>query len=275
MSTRRLVLLQLAATTVAAPLFIQPAFAQLAEPNATGVRMGHVHLYVRDVAAQQRFFTAMLGGVAVHNEKLDMVQFPGVFIILRQAEPTGVPEGSIVNHFGFVWKDLPAWMAKWKAAGVKIEQADNPNQGYVVAPDGIRVEFFGDPAIENAVEMNHIHLYPQDVTAMQAWYAKIFGGVAGKRARVSRPGWIDCVDLPGVNLSFSPSDTKLLPTTGRSLEHIGFEVKNLPAFLKKIEAQGAKIDEAMRSSQNSSKLRVAFISDPWGTKIELTEGLVP
>jgi len=237
--------------------------------------MGHIHLYVGDIAAQQRFWTTMMGGTAVRNEKLEMIQFPGVFIILRQAEPTGPPEGSIVNHFGLVWKDLPAAMAKWKANGLKIDQATNPNQGYVWAPDGIRVEFFGDPALASPVEMNHVHLYPVDIPGMQAWYAKVFGGVAGKRARVSTPGWIDCVDVPGVNLSMSLGETKLAPTAGRSLDHIGFEVRNLPEFLKRLEAQGIKPDEALRPSQNSSKLRVAFISDPWGTKIELTEGLAP
>jgi len=125
------------------------------------------------------------------------------------------------------------------------------------------------------VAMNHIHLYPQDIPAMQAWYAKVLGGVPGKRARVSTPGWIDCVDVPGVNVSFSLGATKLLPTAGRSLEHIGFEVKNLPEFLERLEAIGIKPDVPIRPSNFSPKLRVAFISDPWGTKMEITEGLAP
>ena len=268
---------------------VLPALAQLAAPNEAGVTMGHVHLYVRDVAAKQRFFTGMLGGVAVANQKLDMVRFPGAYIILRQAEPIGMPQGSIVNHFGFVWKDLPTWLAKWRAAGLKIEQGENPNQGYVSLPgdpEGIRVEFFGDPALSVPVQMNHIHFWPREaeIPVIQAWYAKTFGGIAGKRQRVSRPGLTDAVDLPGVNLSYSPlesydaKDSKApaqAPTAGRALEHIGFEVKDLPAFLKRIEAQGVKIIEPMRASQFSTKLRVAFITDPWGTKIELSEGLEP
>ena len=243
--------------------------------------MGHVHLYVHDVAAQQRFFTEMLGGTVVKNEKLEMVALPGVYVILRQAEPAGPPEGSIVNHFGLVWKDLQPWLARWRAAGLKIEQGENPNQGYVSLPgaasDGIRVEFFGDPALKSPVEMNHIHFWPKqaEIPAIQAWYAKTFGGIAGKRQRVSRPGLTDCVDLPGVNLSYSPNEGNMVPTAGRSLEHIGFEVRNLPEFLKRVQAMGVKIVEPMRVSQFSSKLRVAFITDPWGTKIELTEGLAP
>lgn len=250
------------------------AWGQLAPPNNTGVTMGHIHLAVKDVPAQERFWTEMMGGSAVKNGPLSMIEFPGVFIVLRQAEPTAPPAGSIVDHFGFVWRDLPAALAKWKANKVEIEQATNPNQGYVHAPDGIRVEFFGDPSLSVPVQMNHIHFYPTDIPAMQAWYAKIFGGVPGKRPRVATPGWIDCDDLPGVNLSFSQKDIALAPTKGRSLDHIGFEVKDLQEFAKKLEAQGIKFDAPVRQLPNS-KTKVVFLTDPWGTYIELTEGLAP
>lgn len=166
-----------------------------------------------------------------------------------------------MNHFGFVWKDLPAAIAKWKGDGVEIEQAGNPNQGYVHGPDGVRVEFFGDATLSVPFQMNHIHFYPVDIPAMQAWYAKTFGGVAGKRPRVATPGWTDCVDLPGVNLSFSQRKTALAPTKGRSLDHIGFEVKDLDAFTKKLETQGIKLDEAIRLVPNS-KAKVAYLTHP-------------
>jgi len=94
-------------------------FGQLPPKNATGVSTGHIHLYVNDVAAQQSFW-ATLGGIPVANGRLEMIQFPGVFILVRKAETSGGPEGSIVNHFGMAWKDLPAAQAKWKAAGLKI-----------------------------------------------------------------------------------------------------------------------------------------------------------
>jgi catechol 2,3-dioxygenase-like lactoylglutathione lyase family enzyme len=194
--------------------------------------------------------------------------------MLRQADPTGPPAGSIVDHFGFAWKDMPTTLAKWKADGVEIEQTGNPNQGYVHGPDGIRVEFFGDPSLSTPVAMNHIHFYPVDIPAMQAWYAKMFGGVPGKRARQSTPGWIDCDDIPGTNLSFSQGKAGLVPTKGRSLDHIGFDVKDLEAFTKKLEAAGIKLDEGPRLAPNGTT-KVAYITDPWGTRIELTEKLAP
>src|SRR5580704_15742549 len=135
--------MKLRAVVLAVLLFALPALAQLASPNAQGVTMGHVHLYVKDVAAQTHFWVDIMGGKAVHNEKLSMIAFPGVFIILTQMDPGGPPAGSIVDHFGFVVRDMPGSVAKWKANNLKVEQA-NPNQGYVTAPDDIRLEVFGD-----------------------------------------------------------------------------------------------------------------------------------
>jgi len=51
-------------------------------------------------------------------------------------------------------------------------------------------------------------------------------------------------------------------------------VKNLDAFAKKLEAEGIKLDAPIRQIPNS-KTKVGFLTDPWGTYIELTEGLAP
>ena len=110
---------------------------------------------------------------------------------------------------------------------------------------------------------------------MQAWYAKVLGGVPGKCARTEAPDGVDCVEVPGVSLAMSKSDTKLDPTAGRSLDHIGFEVRNLPEFLKRMEAEGVTITQQLTPSNFVSTMRVAFIADPWGTKMEITEGIAP
>jgi catechol 2,3-dioxygenase-like lactoylglutathione lyase family enzyme len=171
-----------------------------------------------------------------------------------------------------VWKDLPAAKAKWQAAGYKIEE-DKPTHGYILGPDGIRLEFFGDPSLQVPMKIHHIHLYPQDVQAMQAWYAKVLGGVPGK-CTAGIDG-TDCVDVPGVSLAVTKGETKLEPTAGRSLDHIGFEVKNLPEFLKRMEAEGVTITQGLTPSNFVTGMRVAFIADPWGTKMEITEGIAP
>ena len=71
---------------------------------------------------------------------------------------------------------------------------------------------------------------------MQSWYVKMFGAKAGKR------GQFDAADIPGANLTFTKSDTATVPTKGRMLDHIGFEIVGLEAFCKKAEANGLKFD---------------------------------
>ena len=56
------------------------------------------------------------------------------------------------------------------------------------------------------------------------------------------------------------------------IDHIGFEVDNLEAFCKKLEEQGVEFDIPFRTIE-SIGLSVAYLTDPWGTYIELTEGL--
>jgi catechol 2,3-dioxygenase-like lactoylglutathione lyase family enzyme len=258
-------------------LFSIPAFAQLAEPaNDLGVRLGHVHLTVKDIAAQRRFWTEM-GGTFVQNGPLNLIQFPGVFIMLREGNPTAPPAGSIVDHFGFVLKDINAARAKWKAANITYTVgATNPNQGYVEAPDGIRVEVFGDPSLPGPIGMDHIHLQlpASDIPAIQAWYEKVLGGLTGKRKTVARAGVTECSYFHRFNISFSPSEMKREPTKGRSLDHLGFEVKNLDEFAKRLDTLGMKLDIPLQQVPNS-KTKIAFLTDPWGTYIELTENLAP
>ena len=246
-----------------------PAAAQLAAANSVGVAMGHLHLYTADPAAQQAFFVA-LGGKAVNNEKLQMVQFPGVFIVLRKADTSkGGTVGSTVNHFGFFVKSVPDTVAKMKGLGYHVDQTSNLAQAYVTAPEDIRVELYEDAAMAGPVRMHHVHLFVPDPKEAQAWYDKNFGATAGKRVQ------FDTSTIPGAELTMSKADVAQASTKGRVLDHIGFEVKDIHAAVKRLEAAGIKFDGPIRTSPNASKLQIAFLTDPWGTYIELSQGLTP
>ena len=259
--------------------------AQLMPFNAAGVTLGHIHLIVKDVEAQAHFFVDMLGATRVMNDQLPEIQIPGVYILLTQGDSTGTNETAVVDHFGLIIRDLPTHIAKWKAAGLKVTQAAaarDHNQAYVTGPDGIHVEIFGDPSLPTAVQMDHIHYYlaTENVPELQAWYAKMFGLKPSTRESVSRPGHFMATDLLSNNMNLSIADSaansgKRGPTKGHLIDHIGFEVKDLDAFCKRLQAQGVELDGPIRRSTRSEHLRVAFLTDPWGTRIELTEGLPP
>jgi hypothetical protein len=104
---------------------------------------------------------------------------------------------------------------------------------------------------------------------MRQWYAKTFGA---KLRNVAPGAAFVTADLPGVALNFSPSPDPVVGTQGRSVDHVGFEVKNLQAFTKKLEAEGIRFDRPYAKSTNLD-VHIAFFKDPWGTYIELTDGL--
>ena len=241
--------------------------AQLAAPGESGIVMGHLHLAVNDLDAHRKFWGA-LGGTPVQNGALALIQLPGTFVMLRQAVPTAGTVGSTINHVGFLVKDIQAWIPKWQAAGLKMDPQARPTQVYLIGPDEVRVEILEDKTIDVPLKMHHLHFYTASPLEAQAWYAKTFGASPGKR------GQFDAADLPGVNLTFAKADTPTVGTKGRSLDHIGFDMKNLEAFCKKLEAGGIKLDRPFTRLPNSTTA-IAFLTDPWGTYIELTENLAP
>src|SRR5438045_3727099 len=226
------------------------AAAQLAAPNATGAAIGHVHINASDVDAQVRFWTAA-GGKIVQREKLTMVQFPGIYVLVRKQDSSGGTAGSTVNHFGFSVRDFDGSVARWKAAGLTWEpgRSSPDGQGFLVAPDNVRVEIFENRAQSAPIQMNHIHLNVTDVMQAQQWYVQHFGGVAGKRGR-----W-DVANVPGTEITLGKVDKLQAPSDGRAVDHIGFEVKNIDAFVAKLRAAGLKTDADIRNSANAAGLR--------------------
>ena len=245
-----------------------PAFGQLAAPNASGAAAGHIHINASDVDAQSRFWTSV-GGKIVQREKITMVQFPGIYVLLRKQDSAGGSVGSTINHFGFFVKDFEASVAKWKAAGLRWEPAKNPQvgQGFLTGPDSVRIEIYENTSIPTPMQMHHIHLFVPDPVQAQTWYVRNFGGVPGKRAQ------FETANMPGTEITFAKADQPQAPTKGRSVDHMGFEVKNIDAFVAKLQAAGIKTDAPVRNSANASGLRIVYLTDPWGTEIELTEGL--
>src|SRR6201982_1405379 len=242
------------------------AAAQPAPFNESGVTMGHWHIASKNVDANKKLFLAM-GAKMFDVGGNPLMMFPGVYINLNlgQEKGEGGTVGSVVNHVGFIVNNVQEQVAKWKAAAVPVLPGTNnrPDQAFVVTPDGVRIEILEDKTQTVPVKNEHIHmsLPAAEIPKAQAWYAKTFGGKANTRNNAP------VVDLPGVQIRFAMADAKQVPTKGRVLDHIGFDVKDHPAFVKKLQAEGIKLDEPVRTTATGNTL--TYITDPWGTRIEI------
>jgi catechol 2,3-dioxygenase-like lactoylglutathione lyase family enzyme len=247
--------------------------AQLAPPNEAGVAMGHVHLNVRDVEAQRKFWMELFGASPLKKEGLAGVKIPGMLILFRRQEPTGGSEGTVMDHFGLKVPNLAESLARVRAAGFTVQREFTGTEGfpnaYIMGPDEVKIELQQDAALTRPAIGYHLHFVTAvgaEVPLMQ-WYAKTFGAVIKKR------GNHEAADVPGMNLTFGTSKIPpTLGTEGRSIDHIGFEVKNLEAFCKKLEKDGVKFKVAYRKLPRQG-LAAAFLTDPSGVYVELTEDL--
>lgn len=256
-----------------------PALAQLLAAREAPFAAGRHHLNVSDLDAHKRFWGELLGGQLAKFGATDVVKLPNMLLFLREQAPTGESDGSAVNHIGFRVRDLKGLVSELQAAGIEmvttqvVSGADgdvhfNPaTQVYMAfarGPDGMRVELIEDESTDG-IDSHHIHIFAADDGAARDWYVRHFGGRPGTRGPFKK------ADVPGIELTFAQADG-VAPTKGRVLDHIGFEVDGLEALCRRLEANGVTFDVPFRKIDRTG-LSVAFLTDPWGTYIGLTEGL--
>ena len=242
------------------------AYAQVLPVSDGPVRMGHLHIYSANPDLQKRFWQDGLGAQYARADVFDIYKVPGVLVVVQKGNDSrSGTDGSSVNHIAVKVSDLKSAVSKCQAAGASIV-TQNAQQAMLMAPDQVKVELTGDASQATPVANHHIHFYGYDPNEMRNWYVDFFGAKPGMRGRFK------AADLPGVNLTFTQVDSKMVGTRGRSLDHIGFEVHELEAFTKQLQEWGVPFAVTYRKVP-SLGIAIAFVSDPWGTSIELTEGL--
>jgi catechol 2,3-dioxygenase-like lactoylglutathione lyase family enzyme len=247
---------------------------------------GHHHLNVTSIEAHARFFVDTLGGTRVASTASPdaIVRFPNALIFLRERVPAGGTKGTTVNHFAFGVQNIRQMVDRTKAAGwpivtrgetapaqeVKDDLAYMVDQqtdvAFIMAPDDTKIEFIEIRQQASPIAVHHIHFLTPQVAEMKAWYVEVFGATPGKR------GNFEAADMPGINLTYSPSPVPVVGTRGRALDHIGFEIKNLEGFCARLEGSGLRLERPYEMDTDLN-VATAFLTDPWGTYIGLTEGL--
>jgi catechol 2,3-dioxygenase-like lactoylglutathione lyase family enzyme len=265
------------------------ASAQLLAAKDGPIVYGHHHVNASSIEEHKKFWSDTLGGtvVKVGTNNLEIVRMPNVLIFMRSQKPTGGTKGSVHDHIGLSVPNLRQTVDKARANGYRMITATDALPGltvkddiavvtggpvsgiaYVLGPDDVKVEILEIKAQAEPVKLHHIHFFGPQQAEMHAWYMRVFGATAAPPAN---PNFITA-NLPGVGLNFSQTSTPVAGTQGRALDHIGFEVKSLEAFTKTLEAQGIKLAVTYRQVP-ALNIAIAFITDPWGTYIELSEGL--
>jgi hypothetical protein len=279
--------------------------AQLAAPNGKGVTMGQWHAIVRDVDASRKFWM-LFGATPITIDGTAVMKLPGILIFLTQGIPAGSTMGTSLNHVGLRVSNGKELKDRLKAAGVKADPTDpvtgrpgfwKPGLrgwGNVYSDDGLKIEIL-DNVVEGEagltariagiadpkqkkdlppVASDHNHMYLPNkaaIAAAQGWYSRMFGAQP-----FSDTG--DGALLPGARLRMDAAELRAdspgtpVPTRGRAIDHIGFEITHLQDFCNALAAAGVKFDQPYSKKRHKS-FAGAEITDPWGTSIELTEGL--
>ena len=267
------------------------ASAQLLN-SAAPVRVGHYHLNVSSVEEHRKFWVDTLGGTPLTFAGIDAVRFGDVLVLLRPQRPTGPTRGTTFDHIGFAVPDVPEFTKQVVARGYALTvgretaeaaAAPEPATGgsavygrfsYLVGPDGVKVELVtaGGPGAP-AIAHHHVHYVNPQYVEMQQWYMKALDATL-------RPGQTDFfigADLPGIGymLNFFRWELKesLAGTAGRAVDHVGYDVRDLEAFCRKLEARGITLAQPYRRDPAMNNIGTAMLVDPWGTVVELTEGL--
>ena len=244
--------------------------AQLAAPGASGVVMGHLHLATKDIEASRRFWAAM-GGVPVQNGQLQLIQLPGTFVMLRPSQqPSGGTEGSTVERVA-----LRVKASDMAQLTERLEQALGSKFPFpmVTSPEGVTIELRSSSTQNEPIRLERLDFKTVAPGETRDWYVKIFGATPSALPTQGTPQTY-IAELPGLLMYFRKADAAPAGTRGRGLDHIGFEVKNLEEFCRTLEAAGQKFDRPYGRLPNSTTA-IAFLTDAWGTYIELTENLAP
>jgi catechol 2,3-dioxygenase-like lactoylglutathione lyase family enzyme len=259
---------------------VPPMMAQLPAPNKAGVSAGHDVLRAKDVGAANQFWQTLGGTPVQFAGRLNLIQFPGVLLLeigqgqgRGKADPNPAPpaelggsEGSSLDFIGFSVKDLKGSLAKWAAAGITPLPGGSAKQVYLLSPDKIKVRVTEERSLDVPIAADTIKMVVPNVAEAVAWYAKYFGAEMVKRGKET------VANIPGSSIVFEQAKGPVAPTKGRAFDRIGLEVVGLEAFAKKLEDAGIKFDSPYRKAA-AMNAAFAVFQDPFGTLIELSEGL--
>jgi len=125
-------------------------------------------------------------------------------------------------------------------------------------------------SLATAAPYDHVHLAATDAREAVDWYVKHFGGVAGSfnrgdADRVQYP--IDRVFYGEMSVIFFERESTG-GSVGTGVDHIGISLASVEEVTAALVADGGT---QLGEITEFSGMTIAFVEDPWGTKIELID----
>lgn len=236
--------------------------ASLAQTTET-LPYDHMHLAAPDQAKAVEWYKAHMG--ATPGDLPDRVMVGKVIFVWLQRANSPTSEGSVVDHIGFSFPDIDAKIKELTAAGARLLTPARDVQGlfklaFIEDPFGTKIELVQDSETPG---FHHIHLRLPDPDKALAWYGERFGGQRAKlKDRIDGLRYTDGLWLLVQRADGAP------PSSGRAIDHVGWRVRDIDAFFAAAKGRGDKVTGDPRPIRD---LRVGFIEDPNGVRIEIAQ----
>ncbi len=225
-----------------------------AQPGPRGpVTLAHIHLNAADPDAAIKFWKDLVGAQTYTRDGVNGVIMPGAMILFTKGAPSGPSAGSAIDHVGVKVPNLLPLTTKLEKTSFKVQSNKEGDTILIDGPDGVRVEVGEDNDMYMSLQFDHIHVMTPKVPDSQAWYAAHLG---------ARPGGDEKVTSSRVGnavVVFTAADS-VAPSKGRAIDHLSFDARDLPVFLKTLSGEGVQVEASAPT---------AFLTDPWGVRIEL------
>lgn len=240
------------------PVCLLMVLPVLAQQGPRGVTLTHIHVNSADPETAIKFWSGVLGTSTYSQGDQNGVSMLGAVILFSKGAVSGPSEGSSILHIGLHVPDVQKFAEKLATTSYKGKTQSSPTGDTLLieGPDGVQIELAENSDMYTSLEFGHLHLQGPKPADMQAWYTKNLG---------ARPGEELSSRLGGAAVVFSEA-ASVAPTKGRAVDHISVETRDIAALTKTLAVAGVALEPVA-----GAKVPTAFLADPWGTRIEVTE----
>jgi lactoylglutathione lyase len=250
--------------------FVCALLAAAMPANAQELRYDHVHMGAPEPAKSVAWWLEHLGPVP--GAAPDRVLF-GPTIVAFNVSPAALPsQGGVIDHIAISVPNVAAKAAEIVAAGGKLHTAAQEWPGmftraFVEDPWGVKIELVNDTSLRG---LHHVHLRVPDADASFKWYLDKFGG-----SREKLNNRVDGLRYGSVWLLADTlaSGETAAPSAGRAIDHLGWRPINLDTAAAELKRKGVKFTVEPRDGAGG--LRISFVEDPAGVKIEVVQRPTP